>query len=298
MCFIPTVVVVAQYFTKRRSLATGVTMSGSGIGTFLFAPIIGVLLDNYSWRGTYAILGAVAWNCAACAILYRPIASRRHGDDVRSAEVGATSNDVGDTLHQETESKPQTLAIRCSRFLKKRSILLKNKAYIVFSGSLFVSSFGGMVVFAFLPDLAVHAGISIKDATFLVAAVGIASTVSRIALSWLSDRPFVNKPAAYASSVVVMGVSVTLCPLCSERYEALVCNMVLYGTCYGKQSVGYAQIGHHPELLKEPYLPPIFVRSVPYRSENEGTLYSVIPEFLCPLPLLAWSFLSSVLVTY
>lgn len=37
LSFVPAVIVIGQYFTLRRSLATGLAVSGSGIGTFAFA---------------------------------------------------------------------------------------------------------------------------------------------------------------------------------------------------------------------------------------------------------------------
>lgn len=49
-------VVAVSYFENRRSLATGVVMCGSGMGTFVFAPFIYWLLENYALRGTFLIL--------------------------------------------------------------------------------------------------------------------------------------------------------------------------------------------------------------------------------------------------
>lgn len=49
-------VVAVSYFENRRTLATGVVMCGSGVGTFVFAPFIYWLLENYALRGTFLIL--------------------------------------------------------------------------------------------------------------------------------------------------------------------------------------------------------------------------------------------------
>ena len=75
LCYIPSLVILAHYFNKRRSFATGLAACGAGIGTFTFAPIIGAMLKTYGWRGTYALIGALALNCAVCAMLYRPLKS-------------------------------------------------------------------------------------------------------------------------------------------------------------------------------------------------------------------------------
>lgn len=56
------IVSVTYYFEKKRSLATGLCVCGSGIGTFLFAPFVDFLLNEFQWRGTLLILSGVLLN--------------------------------------------------------------------------------------------------------------------------------------------------------------------------------------------------------------------------------------------
>ena len=48
---LPAVVAVGYYFEKRRALATGISVCGSGVGTFLLAPLATLLLDEFGWKG-------------------------------------------------------------------------------------------------------------------------------------------------------------------------------------------------------------------------------------------------------
>ncbi|VVC86613.1 unnamed protein product [Leptidea sinapis] len=73
LCYVAAVVIVAYYFEKKRSLATGISVCGSGIGTFLFAPLTYVLLDEYGWRGTTLILAGFFLNMAVCGLLFRDL---------------------------------------------------------------------------------------------------------------------------------------------------------------------------------------------------------------------------------
>lgn len=57
LCYVASVVIVAYYFDKKRSFATGLAVCGSGIGTFIFAPLIQLLLDEYGWRGDHSNSG-------------------------------------------------------------------------------------------------------------------------------------------------------------------------------------------------------------------------------------------------
>ena len=55
LIYTPAIVAVSLYMTERRALATGLAVSGSGIGTFLFAPLTEWLLQTYALRGTFLI---------------------------------------------------------------------------------------------------------------------------------------------------------------------------------------------------------------------------------------------------
>jgi MCP family monocarboxylic acid transporter-like MFS transporter 14 len=56
LVYVPAVVAVGYYFDKRRALATGIAVCGSGVGTFVIAPLTTWLLEQYGWRGTILML--------------------------------------------------------------------------------------------------------------------------------------------------------------------------------------------------------------------------------------------------
>lgn len=73
VCYVTSVVTVAYYFEKRRALATGLAVCGTGIGTFTFAPLCKYLIGIYGWRGTFLIMGAISLNITVCGALFRPL---------------------------------------------------------------------------------------------------------------------------------------------------------------------------------------------------------------------------------
>jgi len=73
MAYLPAIVAVSFYFEKRRSLATGIAVCGSGIGTFAFAPLTNTLLQEYSWKGTVLIEAGILLNCILCGMVFRPL---------------------------------------------------------------------------------------------------------------------------------------------------------------------------------------------------------------------------------
>lgn len=73
LCYVTAIVIVAYYFEKRRAFATGLSVCGSGIGTFIFPPFIEFLINNYAWRGATMILAGLFLNLCVCGALMRDL---------------------------------------------------------------------------------------------------------------------------------------------------------------------------------------------------------------------------------
>ena len=86
LCYTPAIATVGCYFSQRKALAYGIAMSGSGIGTFLLAPAVQLLIDHYSWRGALLILGGFVANLCVCGALLRPNPSSQRPDVEQQGE--------------------------------------------------------------------------------------------------------------------------------------------------------------------------------------------------------------------
>jgi MFS family permease len=73
LIYLPSVIAVGYYFESKRALATGISVCGSGVGTFLFAPLATKLLDAYGWKGANLIFAGLCLNCAVFGALMRPL---------------------------------------------------------------------------------------------------------------------------------------------------------------------------------------------------------------------------------
>lgn len=71
--YLPATTLACFYFDRKRALAMGIAVCGSGIGTFSVAPLVQYLLDAYGWRGAILILAGLILNCAVFGCLYRPL---------------------------------------------------------------------------------------------------------------------------------------------------------------------------------------------------------------------------------
>ncbi|XP_062375796.1 monocarboxylate transporter 12-B-like [Sardina pilchardus] len=78
LSYTPAVAMVGMYFSKKKALAYGLAMSGSGIGTFVLAPVVQLLIERYSWRGALLILGGLVSHLCVCAALLKPVEEQEH----------------------------------------------------------------------------------------------------------------------------------------------------------------------------------------------------------------------------
>lgn len=58
--YIPIASTVVRWFVKRRSIMTGISFAGAGLGTLIGPPIANWLISIYDWRTSYIIQGIVA----------------------------------------------------------------------------------------------------------------------------------------------------------------------------------------------------------------------------------------------
>ncbi|XP_036449573.1 monocarboxylate transporter 12-B [Colossoma macropomum] len=75
--YTPAIAMVGTYFKERKALAYGIAMSGTGIGTFILAPVVQLLIELYSWRGALLILGGLVSHLCVCGALMRPLVNPR-----------------------------------------------------------------------------------------------------------------------------------------------------------------------------------------------------------------------------
>ena len=64
-CFL----IVAKYFNKKRSFATGSVTMGPALGLFMWGPVTQVLLDSVGWRNTFRVM---ALSCTLVLLLAIP----------------------------------------------------------------------------------------------------------------------------------------------------------------------------------------------------------------------------------
>ncbi|KAL3987739.1 hypothetical protein ACER0C_014854 [Sarotherodon galilaeus] len=73
LSFLPTITILAQYFSRRRALVTSMASSGESVAMFVFAPAFTTLKEHIGWRFCLVILGIIQASVIGGGVLLRPI---------------------------------------------------------------------------------------------------------------------------------------------------------------------------------------------------------------------------------
>jgi len=71
LCYVTAVVSIAFWFDKKRTLAVGLGACGTGIGTFVYAPMTTYFIQEYGWRGTCLLLAGTFFNMIVAGAIMR-----------------------------------------------------------------------------------------------------------------------------------------------------------------------------------------------------------------------------------
>lgn len=84
--------------------------------------------------------------------------------------------------------------------------IFRDPVFIIFVISNFCTSVGFNVPYVFIAPRAEELGLTKKERSYLLATIGIANTVGRILLGYISDKPWVNRLLVYNACLTVCGI--------------------------------------------------------------------------------------------
>ncbi|XP_014013768.2 monocarboxylate transporter 12-B isoform X1 [Salmo salar] len=237
LCYTPAIAMVGSYFCERKALAYGIAMSGSGIGTFILAPVVQMLIEHYSWRGALLILGGVVANLCVCGALLRPITLKEeeeaHGPVPLDTECGYGVKAPVVSMLEESlainNNNNNSHRCFCFQSMQEYCFLLMPEFLMLAVSFLFLAS-GCSLPFVYLVPYALDVGVSHHQAAFLMSILGVIDIVGNITFGWLVDRRCLKKYriVCYMITVGMEGLCCLFIPLL-RTFTLLVPFSVFYG---------------------------------------------------------------------
>lgn len=191
--FVAGVSVVGQWFKRRRGLAVGIAVSGSGLGQFVLAPITQLLISEFGWRQTLRILALIVFvGMSLCSKLIR-----------RKLPKVITHSSVINNLH----------------YFRQRN-------FSVLYLSMFLSTLGYMMPFTYIVKYSIIHDISVAKSVLLLSFIGVASALGRVGLGLVADK--FDKIITFRMCMLIGGIS-TICWMWCTVYYALIIYAIVFG---------------------------------------------------------------------
>ncbi|WGD56378.1 MFS transporter [Bradyrhizobium sp. CB1650] len=209
--FVPALGAVQRWFVRRRGFASGLAVSGIGLGTLAMPPLASLLIAAIGWRGAYLVLGAIVLVLGGGLSLLIENDPKDRGlgpDGDPPRELSGATNAGGASVRE---------AVRSMRFVG---------LYL----SCLVCSFGAFVPFVHLVPYARDHGVAASSAVVLLGMIGAGSTAGRFFLGALADR--MGRDRSLIMVLIGMALAMAIWAIAQDVWT-LAAFAFVYGVFYG-----------------------------------------------------------------
>ena len=179
----------------------GISVSGVGVGTFVFPPVIRALEHAYGWRGALLLMGGICLNVCVCGALFRPFRRPKA------------------RVPQETRKNYRRLF---------NLDILKRKSYLILCLNQVLFSLGQSVVYVHIAYYASTIGASVNESALLISLIGILNLIGRIFIGLIAHHPRVCPVVLFIVCFIITGVIIAILGLI-QNVITLMVGAALFG---------------------------------------------------------------------
>jgi MFS transporter, OFA family, oxalate/formate antiporter len=209
--YVPALGAVQRWFVRRRGFASGLAVSGIGVGTLAMPPLASLLVQTLGWREAYLVLGCLAAVVGGgMALLIE--------NDPRARGLGPDGDPMQSGAHSV---RPRGASVRQA---------ITSRRFVALYAACLIGSFGLFIPLAHLVPYAVDHAIPQSSAVLLLGMIGVGSTAGRFFLGDLADR--VGRQHALLLMFAGMAAALAVWAF-STGFWALAAFAFVFGVFYG-----------------------------------------------------------------
>ena len=190
---LPFMFTISAWFNRRRGLAIGLAMTGSGLGYALVPPLIQEINSHYGWQWGYYTLAGIIFFIAVPIIL---LLFKNH-----PSELGLLADGEKPSPDEASSEEEIVKGYDRSRALRERNFWV----LVLIFASIAFSLFGLLIhLFPMLTDL----GMEPSTASMIQGIVGWTIVVVRAPIGFLMDRFFAPRVAQCCFILSAVGIAI------------------------------------------------------------------------------------------
>ncbi len=213
LIYLPPIATAPKWWPDRRALATGFSVVGLGLGSFIMAPLATYIIQNVGWRYVFIYAGVVMFIMAAIAslCLKNPPAGWKPAGwaPVEKAGKGSAA-EYRDFTHRETYHTPQFWLM-----------------YLAYFGG----SFAGLMVIGHIAGHGIDSGLAPMTAAGAASWLAVMNAASRVLIGQVADK--IGTRISFIIVFALQAVAMLLLFPSGGMYWALWAVAALIGWNYG-----------------------------------------------------------------
>ncbi|XP_030629155.1 solute carrier family 16 member 6a [Chanos chanos] len=264
LTFLPTVTILSQYFSRRRSLVTSMASTGESFAIFAFAPAFTALKAHIGWRYTMMVIGTLQGTVIVCGALLRPIVIRQKETEqlatvekeakdtpskagfrcsgssedsgvqsIDDLELGPQADALqGEGVHSKTPPSDQAKETKEAKPKLLDLTVLKEGSFVCYSA---FGLFATLAFFApqlYVVELSASLGVEREKAAYMLSAMAISEIFGRLSVGWVMSGVRIRKIFILLGCVVLLCAVLVVFTLV-QGFTGLVVCCVLYGFLLG-----------------------------------------------------------------
>jgi len=222
VAFAPLLATVARWFAMRRGLATGIVLTGVGLGTAIMARPASYLTHTYGWSTSYMIMGVTALIIIILAALLLKQSPMSIGL-LPYGTTGTTTEPGFDVASNKVNSMHRKAGVTLQEAIHTGSFWILFIITVLFATALY------MVMVHVVPHVT-DLGFSVPTAGSILAVIGISTIVGRLAVGWLSDM--IGRKSALTICLFLQAATIFLLMVIKDVNGLYIFGLI-FGLVYG-----------------------------------------------------------------
>ena len=202
LCYSSHVVILGFNFYNKLNVASGIAVSGCGVGTLLFAPLLESAREQYGNSGLFLILAGLSFHQVLFGCMFFPseIEHNRKMEHIKRL----TDKDM-----PKQQTMIFTRIINVFRYFK----VLKQFAFTCICGAMLMSAIGIFLAYVHFPRYIIEKGATPFYASMLLSVNGLCNCIARVLAGLAANADNVDDLLIFFGSFGILGLTTILFPL-------------------------------------------------------------------------------------